>query len=80
MLFAHFLSDTDDRHRNALDILDFKKRQKLRNRFIEKKWGAVSNISSDQGNLQIRTENKGREDAFFLHFNGELLLRVLLNP
>lgn len=28
MLFAHFLSDTDDRHRNVLDILDFKKRKK----------------------------------------------------
>lgn len=77
MLFAHFLSDTDDRHRNVLDILDFKKRKKLRNRFLEKKkWGAVCNISSDQGNLQIRTENKGRVDAFFLHFNTELLLRV----
>lgn len=36
MVFAHFLSDTDDRHRNVLDILDFKKRKKLRNRFLEK--------------------------------------------
>lgn len=39
MLFAHFLSDTDDRHRNVLNILDFKKRKKLRNRFLEKNMG-----------------------------------------
>lgn len=45
MLFAHFLSDTDDRHRNVLDILDFKKRKKLRNRFLEKKNGAQFVIS-----------------------------------
>lgn len=44
MLFAHFLSDTDDRHRNVLDILDFKKK-KLRNRFLEKKNGAQFVIS-----------------------------------